>query len=173
MSELDHPGGPLNMIVGQRLRDTRERLGWNRQQLGEALKGVTGGSYATITMRRWELGERNVSVSDVWSLTKLFGLGLDYWLCPYDTETRLGDEPASEALFTMVAPTRREGHAAWIEAGMPPELVSERFGNPEHAKRMAELEERATADPTPPPGSVEVEIRVIGGKTYLVPKGDQ
>jgi transcriptional regulator with XRE-family HTH domain len=172
MTDPVHPASELHRIVGQRLRDARERRGWTREELGEALAEITAESYATITLRRWEIGERNVNISDLWALTKLFGFGLDYWLCPLDPSTHFGDEPATEALFKMVAPTRREGHAAWVEAEMPPELVSERFGDPEHAKKMSDLEARARGEATEvPTGAVEVEIRVIDGKTYLVPKG--
>lgn len=57
------------------IREARTRAGLSQRQLGEAL-GYDG-SYAEVSVRRWELGSRPVPIDKVRQLAAVLGLTLD------------------------------------------------------------------------------------------------
>ena len=172
MSMPDTATNDIYQIIGQRLREARQQNRWTRQQLAEKLAEYTGHEYGTATIRRWEIGERNVDMSDMWALTRSFGLGLDYWLAPISTDDTIGGYKAIYEVETMLSPTHDRGRAAWTAIGAPIDVITSIYGTQERSEKLAALDGRTTqSKPSEvPPTAVEVESRTVDGVTYMIPK---
>jgi CheY-like chemotaxis protein/plasmid maintenance system antidote protein VapI len=84
MAEIDHnlePGlNPIDIHVGRRVRDRRQRLGWTLMDLAERL----GVSHQQV--QKYEQGSTRISASALYQLSKIFQTNQNYFFVGLEAE---------------------------------------------------------------------------------------
>ena len=76
----DGSPNPVDVAVGKRICDRRNELGWSMEKLAAAL-GVT-----FQQIQKYEKGANRVSASRLYDISRVLGVGIDYFFAEIDDE---------------------------------------------------------------------------------------
>ena len=77
----DGSPNPVDVAVGKKICERRNELGWSMEKLSSAL-GLT-----FQQIQKYEKGANRVSASRLYDISKVLGVGIDYFFADIDDET--------------------------------------------------------------------------------------
>lgn len=101
MAETDQPQAtglnPIDVHVGRRVRDRRQRLGWTLMDLAERL----GVSHQQV--QKYEQGSTRISASSLYQLSKIFQTNQNYFFVGLETDAQESGELFETDIISLSA----------------------------------------------------------------------
>jgi transcriptional regulator with XRE-family HTH domain len=111
-------------LVGARIREKRDELGWSQQELGEKVGEYLGRPWSRQAVSLAEKGQREFGVADLLTLAMTLGVPPIWLMLPSPSP----DDPAhAEVVEVGMLPFKREDFVAatLMTPGLPPEQFDE------------------------------------------------